>query len=121
MEAAKFANTYKLYSDKPFNVEKVTKILEEVLKEALENLTYDAEKVPNQAKWASSLIKDKVKEEEYDRYKIISFVTISEKRSQDMFFAYSFLWDPERDKHASFWHENNSVVGIACCFGLYYE
>lgn len=60
-------NTYKLDSEKPFNVDKVEKILKEVLMEALDNLTYDADKVPKQAKWASSMIRAKVKEQEYDR------------------------------------------------------
>lgn len=60
-------NTYKLESEKPFNVDKVEKILKEVLIEALDNLTYDADKVPKQAKWASSMIRAKVKEQEFDR------------------------------------------------------
>lgn len=64
-------NTYKLNSDNPFNVEKVEKILEGVLLEALENLTYDPEKCPKLAKWASGVIRAKVKEEEFDRYSFI--------------------------------------------------
>ncbi|XP_022903323.1 dynein light chain Tctex-type 5-like [Onthophagus taurus] len=120
-KAPKYANSYKLDSDKPFHAETVRKILEEVLVEALENLTYDADKVPKQAKWAVSAIRAKVKEQEYDRYKFICYVCIGEKRSQDMFFAYRFLYDTERDSHASFWTENMYVFGIALCFGTYYE
>lgn len=76
-QTAKFMNTYKLESENPFNVDKVEKILKEVLIEALDNLTYDPDKVPKQAKWASSVIRAKVKEQEYDRYVLFSNIAIS--------------------------------------------
>lgn len=60
-------NTYKLYSDNPFNPERVEKILKEVMIEALENLSYDSDKCPKQAKWASSAIRARVKEQDFDR------------------------------------------------------
>lgn len=60
-------NTYKLESENPFNSDKVKHILENVMNEALENLTYDPEKVPKQAKWASSTIRAKIKELQFDR------------------------------------------------------
>lgn len=60
-------NSYKLDSDNPFQVERVEKILKDVLTEALEDLTYDTDKCPKQAKWASSAIRSKVKEQEFDR------------------------------------------------------
>lgn len=60
-------NSYKLDSDSPFNVEKVEKILQTVLTETLEDLTYDPEKCPKQAKKASAIIRSKVKELEFDR------------------------------------------------------
>lgn len=60
-------NSYKLDSDKPFHVEKVEKILQEVLNEALENLQYDPDKCPKQAKWATSAIRARVKEQDFDR------------------------------------------------------
>lgn len=66
-KVARFMNSYKLYSDNPFHVEKVEKILEEVLVEAMENLHYDSEHCPKQAKWACSMIRAKLKEMEFDR------------------------------------------------------
>lgn len=61
-------NSYKLDSENPFNPEKVEKIMEGVLQEAMENLQYDKETCPKQAKWASSTIRKKVKELEFDRF-----------------------------------------------------
>lgn len=60
-------NTYKLEADNPFKPEKVQQILETVMVEALDNLTYDPEKCPKQAKWASSAIRARVKELQFDR------------------------------------------------------
>lgn len=61
-------NSYKLDSDNPFDAEKVEKILQAVMIETLEDLTYDPDKCPKQAKKASSIIRAKVKELEFDRY-----------------------------------------------------
>lgn len=55
-------------ADKPFNPEKVDKILEEVMQEVMENLQYDAEKCASTAKFASTQIRSKVKQLEFDRY-----------------------------------------------------
>lgn len=60
-------NTYKLDSDRPFNTEKVDKILKAVMTEALENLVYDKDKCLMQAKWASMQVRIRVKELEFDR------------------------------------------------------
>ncbi|KAJ8973117.1 hypothetical protein NQ317_011045 [Molorchus minor] len=121
VEVARLMNTYKLDPDKPFNPEKVTNILESVMVEALENLTYDTDKVPKQAKWASSAIRAKVKEMEFDRFKLVCLVTIGEKNGQDVLATCRFLWDCDRDRYATFSMENTFVYGIAQCFGLYYE
>ncbi|XP_044265499.1 hepatoma-derived growth factor-related protein 2-like [Tribolium madens] len=120
-KGARYMNTYKLESDNPFKPEKVTKILEAVMTEALENLTYDPEKCPKQAKWASSAIRAKVKELQFERYKLICLVTIGEKNSQDVFVTCRFLWDVDRDRYATYSLENTFVFGIAQCFGVYYE
>ncbi|KAK9892135.1 hypothetical protein WA026_018333 [Henosepilachna vigintioctopunctata] len=116
----RYMNTYKLDSDKPFNQEKVQKILEEILLEALEG-PYDEAKCPIKAKQASLAIRARVKEFEFDRYKLVCIVTIGEKHNQDVMVACRFLWDAERDRFALFSHETSHVFGIALCFGLYYE
>lgn len=121
VEAPKFMNSYKLDSDKPFHIENVEKILKQVLMEAMENLSYDPDECPKQAKWATNMIKTRVKEEEYDRYKFVVIVTIGEKRYHDMCSVVRFLWDIERDKYALFVHDNLHVFGAALCFGVYYE
>ncbi|CAH1968032.1 unnamed protein product [Acanthoscelides obtectus] len=71
-KTARYMNTYKLESDNPFNHEKVDKILVNVMTEAIEGLKYDADKCSKQARWASSAIRAKVKELEFDRCEILN-------------------------------------------------
>ncbi|CAH1107643.1 unnamed protein product [Psylliodes chrysocephalus] len=120
-EPTRYANTYQLESKNPFNPDKVDKILKSVMLEAFENLTYDPEMCAKQAKWASLMIRMKVKELNFERYKIVCVVTIGEKCRQDLSVMCKFLWDCEKDRFATFTIENNYVFGIAYCFGLYYE
>lgn len=75
-------NSYKLDSDNPFNPEKVQKILESVMVEAFENLTYDPDKCPKQAKWASSAIRAKVKELQFDRFITSKFEKFVKRKFQ---------------------------------------
>ncbi|KAK4884121.1 hypothetical protein RN001_000392 [Aquatica leii] len=117
----RYMNSYKIDSDNPFCIEKVEKILRDVLDEAINNLTYDVIKCVNQAKWASNAIRMRVKEEEYDRYRLIVLVTIGEKRYHDMCCIVRFLWDIERDKYAICVKNNYYVFAAAMCFGVYYE
>ncbi|XP_057668322.1 dynein light chain Tctex-type 5-B-like [Diorhabda carinulata] len=118
---ARFMNTYKLDSDNPFNNEKVDKILKSVMEETFNELKYDPEKCGKEAKWASNTIKAKVKQLEFERYKIISLVSIGEKHNQDVLCTCRFLWDAERDNYSCYTLENPYIFGIALCFGLYYE
>ncbi|KAG5894910.1 hypothetical protein JTB14_008871 [Gonioctena quinquepunctata] len=118
---ARYMNTYRMEAENPFNTEKVDKILKKVMEEALENLDYDLDKCPKQAKWASSVIRSKVKKMNFDRYKIICVVSIGEKHSQDVFATCRFLWDTEKDRYSVYSMENTYVYGYAQCFGLYYE
>ncbi|XP_056637322.1 dynein light chain Tctex-type 5 [Diorhabda sublineata] len=117
----RYANTYKLEPDNPFDPEKVEKVLKEILQEAMENLVYDPDQCVKQAKWASYTIRKKVKELNFDRYKIISIVTIGEKRDQSVNIVCQFLWDSSKDRFSTISIENSNVYGIAYCFGLYYE
>ncbi|KAL1513019.1 hypothetical protein ABEB36_002504 [Hypothenemus hampei] len=120
-KAAKYQNTYKLESNNPFNSEKVDKILKEVMEEVMENLQYDPDKCVSVARFASSQIRNKVKQLEFHRYKLVCIVSIGEKNSQDVYATCRFLWDPEKDGYSFYAIENSNVYAIAYCFGLYYE
>lgn len=63
----RYMNSYKLESDKPFKPEFVEKLMQPILEEALDHVTYDPVELMKKAKSISSIIRTKVKEQEYDR------------------------------------------------------
>ncbi|XP_018330570.1 tctex1 domain-containing protein 1 [Agrilus planipennis] len=114
-------NTYQLEPKKKFSSDQVQKIIRVFLEDAIDNLTYDPVKCAKLCQTLSEMIKDKVKEQQYDRYKIVAVVTIGEKRSQDVLSILGFLWDPQRDSYALYTEENMFVYIVGMCFGIYYE
>ncbi|GLV43524.1 uncharacterized protein CBL_04066 [Carabus blaptoides fortunei] len=121
-KAVKYMNTYKLHADNPFNVDKVQSILIQVLTELItDDMIYDPEVCRSKAVQTSNTIRSRVKEQEYDRYKLVCVVTIGEKKSHDIMSCAKFLWDSERDRYATYMHENMRIFAVATVFGLYYE
>lgn len=59
--------TYRLDSQKPFNVEQVQKLLQEYVPGELENHVYSAVESVALAKRMSSELREKIKEELYER------------------------------------------------------
>lgn len=68
LQVVKYMNTYKLYSDHPFNVDKVQSILIQVLTELItDDMIYDPEVCRTKALETSNTIRSRIKEQEYDR------------------------------------------------------
>lgn len=84
-------------------------------------MTYDAETCAHNAKTLSAKLRDLVKDQSYDRYKLVAIVTIGEKKSQDMKAVMKFLWDPERDRFVNFSYENMYLFIAAIVLATYYE
>lgn len=61
-------NTYKLHSEKPFNPDKVKSIIVKTIEENIsDDMTYDQDICPDKAKYISATIRQKVKDQEFDR------------------------------------------------------
>ncbi|CAG9854409.1 unnamed protein product [Phyllotreta striolata] len=138
-KVARFQNTYKMEPDKPYNPEKVLSIIKTVLEEAFEAYTafrtdeegeltdmkyylpYNPDLCVKQAKWVSETVRNKVKELQFSRYKIIVIATMGEKHNQDVFCCARFLWDIEKDNYNYYSMENPYIYGYAIVFGLYYQ
>ncbi|VVD00763.1 unnamed protein product [Leptidea sinapis] len=57
----------------------------------------------------------------FNRYRIISVVTIGQKRAQSYNNAISFLWDHERDRYVNVQREVNSAFIQITVFGVYLD
>ena len=99
----------------------VQKLLSETIKERLHDTTYDPLKSAQIAKELADTIKERVKNLNFTRYKLVVQVTVGEKTGQAIRLASRCLWDTATDNFASDFYENSSVFCVAMVFGLYYE
>ncbi|XP_049877275.1 dynein light chain Tctex-type 5-B-like [Pectinophora gossypiella] len=113
--------TYQLNPRKRFDEETVKKILKQVVDHELEEVEYNDKIVSDLSVSLAENIRNAVKEENYDRYRIIVIVTIGQKRQQGMHMYHSFLWDYERDAFASHSFENCHIFALAVVYGIYLD
>lgn len=63
----------------------------------------------------------KIKALQFNRYRIITVVTIGQRRAQSYNNAISFLWDHERDSYVDLEREVNSAFIQVTTFGVYLD
>ena len=68
---------------------------------------------PQVAKDLTDIIKEKVKDMGYDRYKLVVQVCVGQKKGQAMRFASRCLWDTSCDNYASEFFENKTLYCVA--------
>ena len=105
-----------------FESAKVKLVIEDILKEALDNgLEYDPSKAGQKAKELCEQVKEQVKQLGYSRYKLIVEGTICEKRGQAVRSNCLCLWNPKTDKFASAHVETANMFCVFQVYGMYYE
>ncbi len=114
-------NTYKMEPDKHFPVGKVEKVIQEVLEHHLQDVDYDPTMAGVKAKTLSDMIKDRVKSLKADRYKIISWVLITQRGKNTIHVASRGLWDNENDTYAESVFENSTLHAVGTVFATYQE
>jgi hypothetical protein len=76
-------------------------ILHECLVERLTGQAYEGEKCNEAAKQLADVIRNRLKNLGYDRYKFIVQVLIGERRDQGVYFGTRCFWDANTDNQAS--------------------
>ena len=114
-------STYKTEpdSDKRFQHYKVKNIMQDVLKEFLNDVEYSHVLGQRMSKLLADTIKTRVKEFRWNRYKIVVHVIIGENREQDIRAASRFLWNEKTDSYASTTFSTKSLFASAVCFAVY--
>ncbi|XP_050666642.1 dynein light chain Tctex-type protein 2B [Leptidea sinapis] len=116
-----FFPTYQLDSLYHFRPPAVEKIVNDALDENFTFHKYNVQESPSLAMRLSGEIMRKVKALAFNRYRIISVVTIGQKRAQSYNNAISFLWDHERDRYVNVQREVNSAFIQITVFGVYLD
>ncbi|GBP62540.1 Tctex1 domain-containing protein 1 [Eumeta japonica] len=113
--------TYRLNSKKPFSVETVEKILRQVIDNELAEVEYNEKAIPELCTTLAGIIRDAIKEENYDRYRIIVAVSIGQLRQQSAHVYHAFLWDHERDDFAHHNFHNCHIYANAVVYAVYLD
>lgn len=114
-------NTYRLEPVKKFEHWKVTEIIKKTFEEHLIEASYDREICHQMSKTLADLIKEQVKSLQFSRYKIISVVSIGQKRGQSVRMASRSVWDPRFDGYAQYSFERGDMYAIGIVYGIYFE
>ncbi|XP_068810485.1 dynein light chain Tctex-type protein 2B isoform X2 [Struthio camelus] len=95
-------NTYSLRPgfQRRFKSSTVKECIHAILKEKLTNVQYIPEEMPQLTKSLSEMIKDRLKDEGFDRYKMVVQVVIGEQRGEGVNMAARCFWDADTDSYA---------------------
>ena len=116
-----YENTYKLEPEKKFQAGKVKTIIEEVLEKNLKDEKYDPKSCRQLVKTLTEIIKGRVKDLDYKRYKIVCLVTIGQLNEQGLRMGSRCCWDAKWDTFATANFTNKTLFAIGTVWGVYYE
>ncbi|XP_045781812.1 dynein light chain Tctex-type protein 2B-like [Maniola jurtina] len=113
--------TYQLSSTHKFHLPTVQKITDELLDEHWTGHKYNVQDSPALALRIAGELMRKLKAIQFNRYRIISVVTIGQKRAQSYNNAVAFLWDHERDNYVDVQREVTTAFVQVTTFGVYLD
>ncbi|NWZ14048.1 TC1D2 protein, partial [Agelaius phoeniceus] len=115
-------NTYSLRPSLQhrFKSSTVKECIRAILKEKLTDVQYKPEEMPELTKSLSDTIKDRLKEEGFDRYKMVVQVVIGEQRGEGVNMAARCFWDADTDSCAHDVFMNDSLFCVVAAFGCFY-
>uniref|UniRef100_A0A8B9QKH0 Tctex1 domain-containing protein 2 n=1 Tax=Apteryx owenii TaxID=8824 RepID=A0A8B9QKH0_APTOW len=103
-----------------FKSSTVKECIHAILKEKLTNVQYIPEEMPQLTKSLSEMIKDRLKDEGFDRYKMVVQVVIGEQRGEGVNMAARCFWDADTDSYAYDVFMNDSLFCVVAAFGCFY-
>ncbi|GBP34471.1 Tctex1 domain-containing protein 3 [Eumeta japonica] len=116
-----YLNTYQLDPRSSFHIPKVKKIINKHLNEKFGDHRYHLQESPALAIRIAGEVMRELKQMQFNRYRIISVVTIGQKRAQSYNNAISFLWDHERDSYADVEKETCTAFIQVTVFAVYLD
>lgn len=99
----------------------VERIAFDVLQENLKEIAYNTDTCRQLAQTLSAVIKNRVKDLNFERYKIVCIVHIGQLSGQAMRVAGRCLWDHETDNYATAVFETKTLYSVAVVYGVYKE
>jgi len=107
--------------DERFVPRAVEAIIKEIMDKKLKKTKWDDQKCKTLALELCAEIKEKIKDLNIPRYKVVLQSVIGEVKGQGAYIASRCLWDTETDNYASFSMKNSSLFCVVMVFGMYLE
>lgn len=108
-------------ADERFIPREVEAVIKDVLDRKLRSAEYDDARSRSMALELCEDVKQRVKELNIPRYKLVLQAVIGEVKGQGAYIASRCLWDSNTDCYASFSMKNSSLFCVLMVFGLYLE
>lgn len=117
----RYENTYHMEPSRKFKASEAETIIKEVLEMLLKDEKYDPKASRQLSLTLAQIIKDRVKELNYERYRIVCHVIVGQAAEQGLRAASRFCWDASRDTFASGSYKNKTLFGVATVYAVYLE
>ena len=119
----KLENTYRLKPSEgtEFKEKNVQDFVRDLLERGLRDEKYNSKTCSKAACDLSIVIKSKIKEMNFPRYKIICQVFIGQMGHQSMQTASRCLWDDSTDRCTTVAYKNSSLWAVATIHAVYFE
>ena len=119
----KLENTYRMepYANNRFGCGKVRETVKGILESYLSGEEYEKDKCPTLTRDISQMIKQRVREMNFERYKIVVTVVMGENTGQGCELASRFLWNTNTDNYEAITYKNKTLFAVASVYGVYYE
>lgn len=117
-----YENTYRTEPTTKFYPDKASEIIRALLEQSLCEVAYDQQTCSKLACELSESIKDEVKKSmNLPRRKLVSFVTIGERRCQGVRVGSRCVWNEKFDRYASSSYKNSSLFAVGVVFAVFFE
>ncbi|XP_063240159.1 dynein light chain Tctex-type protein 2B-like [Bacillus rossius redtenbacheri] len=113
--------TYQLEPETRFDCDRVRVIIQEVFVDNLERVQYDELAFKRLGVQIGEEVRSRIKRLNFDRYRLVCYVQLVQRRNQGFYSRARFLWDSERDDCASGYFETAHVFASCLVLGVYKE
>ena len=119
----KLENTYRTdpHDGKHFTTRPVDDAVKSILNSYLADVEYDKSKCATLTRDLSQMIKQRVQDMHFERYKLVVAVVIGQNTGQCCELASRSLWNTNTDTFVSVPYKNKTLFAVANIYGVYYE
>ena len=119
----KLQNTYRLEPKEGefFNASRVERTLKSIMESYLAGETYDSKKSPVLARNLSDVIRGRMREMHFPRYKYVCHAMIGQLKDQGLANVSRCVWNTATDNSATATYKNGQIYAVATVYACYYE